>query len=146
MNDLAKVDIKPANIYRASISRKLHYNFFEWELKFSQTQKVYIKNSIYLPFIKWTGAHNSNSIVASLLRTQWYAKLSEFVVHVWTFPISLQLFLLAADDHSMALEGQRDTMETVEMDSGHIFNAKDYNGKSKVLRFVFKLKLHSTGQ
>lgn len=37
-------------------------------------------------------------------------------------------------------------METVDMDSGHILNAEDYNGRSKVVRFVFKLKLLCTGQ
>lgn len=110
----------------------------------SSKHKKSTKNSIYSPFIKSTGAHNSNSIVASLLRTQWYAKVSDFVVHVWTFPISLQLFLLAADDHSMALEGQRDTKETVDMDSGHIFNSSDYNCKLNVALMVFKLKTLKT--
>lgn len=79
-----------------------------------------------MPGIKYVGAQTSNNIVASLLRTQWYTK-SSASVHLWSCPRSLQLFLLAADTHSVTLAGHRFTMETVEMDSGHILNANDCN-------------------
>lgn len=86
----------------------------------------YIIIVLYLPDIKYVGAQTSNNIVASLFRTQWYTKSSAFA-QLWSCPRSLQLFLLAADTHSVALEGHRFTMETVGIDSGHIFNAKDCN-------------------
>lgn len=43
-------------------------------------------------------------------------------MHVWIRPSSLQLFCLAADTHSLALEGHRGTTETVGTVSGHIFD------------------------
>lgn len=42
----------------------------------------------------------------------------------------MQLLRFAADFHSMALEGQLDTMEMVGIDSGHILNSEIYNGRS----------------
>lgn len=46
-------------------------------------------------------------------------------MHVWIRPSSLQLFCLAADTHSLALEGHRGTTETVGTVSGHIFDMDD---------------------
>lgn len=79
---------------------------------------------MYLPAINHTGAQSSNNSVVSSLRTQWYTKFSA-CVQFWIFPRKSHFFLSAADFHSIALEGQRDTMETVGIDSGHIDDAKD---------------------
>lgn len=51
----------------------------------------------------------------------------------WILANSLQLFLFAADTHSMLFEGHLDTLETVDMDKGHHIQTVDYitNKKSK---------------
>ena len=72
----------------------------------------------YLPDIYHTGAQTSISLVPPSFKTQWYAKPPSSE-QLWFIPTALQSFLAAADFHSSALAGQRDTYDTVGIDCGH---------------------------